>query len=801
MELVEGPTLADRIAQGSVPVDEVLRIARQIADALEAAHEQGIIHRDLKPANIKLRPDGIVKVLDFGLAKAIAPAAATSSNQSRSPTITSPALMTTAGMLLGTATYMSPEQAKGKQADRRSDIWAFGCVLYEMLTGSRAFDGGDITETIAAVVKDTPDWSRLPADTPPSMRRVLRRCLTKEHRRRLADIADGRLELEESESVSQDTKSAGTTSRRERLVWAGVVGTLAAALALTAVRAFQTPMAPPEIRLDLVPPASMQTDWVALSPDGTRIAFVVVQDGIGRIAIRSLEDGSTQVFAGTDGALSPFWSPDSRALAFGGRPGLRRLDLADGAVRTLAPNEYGANGGTWNRDDVILFASTAVSSLMRISATRPEKVVPVTTLRDKEIGHVRPRFLTDGRHFLYVVRSATVEASGVYVVSLDGDEPRRLVSGDAAMVVANHLLFVRQNVIFAQPFDEDRLELSGEPFRVTETGDVRAPSGDLTTPVSVSATGAIAFLASFGAPNNALVWFDRTGREIQRLNPPAPAGNNPVLSPDGRYVAVSLRSAGNADIWTFDLVRGVWARITSGLDPETQPVWSPDGRQLAYFTVRGQNAAFYRKPAVSGGSEDGILESPGIKKLEDWSPDGRYLAYSSPRAGTAGIQDSWIVPVDGDRKPRLLVQTDFTAINGQFSPDGHSFAYESNDSGRFEVYVQPYPGPGERIQISTNGGAQARWRRDGKELYYIGLDQQLMAVPITRNPEAHTLEAGKAVPLFFVRISGGPVSAGGNRQQYAVSPDGERFLINTATTQNSAPITLILNWNPRRGRD
>jgi len=204
---------------------------------------------------------------------------------------------------------------------------------------------------------------------------------------------------------------------------------------------------------------------------------------------------------------------------------------------------------------------------------------------------------------------------------------------------------------------------------------------------------------------------------------------------------------------------------------------------------------------VSGGSEDGILESPGIKKLEDWSPDGRYLAYSSPRAGTAGIQDSWIVPVDGDRKPRLLVQTDFTAINGQFSPDGHSFAYESNDSGRFEVYVQPYPGPGERIQISTNGGAQARWRRDGKELYYIGLDQQLMAVPITRNPEAHTLEAGKAVPLFFVRISGGPVSAGGNRQQYAVSPDGERFLINTATTQNSAPITLILNWNPRRGRD
>ncbi len=833
LELVEGPTLAEVLhgrtaAESGLEMSDALPIARQIADALEAAQEQGIIHRDLKPANIKLRPDGTVKALDFGLAKMLETGAGGAAGAggagqaggagaaradmaqglspamlTNSPTLTTPA-MTMAGVILGTAAYMSPEQAKGRPADKRSDIWAFGCVLYEMLTGKRVFEAEDISDTLAAVLRSEPDWEALPARTPVAVRRLLKRCLAKDRTRRLSDAAAAKLDIDEGLSGASDDPVHTATRPRDRVAWI-ITASLAVVTAVAGTALIRKSQSTPptrELRLDVVPPPGMAPDWVALSPSGNALAFIVGGDAGNQVAVRSLEDGTTRVFSETNGAVSPFWSPDGRSIAFGGRQGgLQRLELADGSVRTLAANAYSANGGAWNPEGVILFAPTAVSPLMKISSTSNDKAVAVTTLREGETGHVRPSFLPDGRHFLYHVRSGSAQVQGIYVGSLDGGEPKRLVGGESAMVSQGHMLFVRQAVMFAQPFDTNRLELTGEPFELARVRGVRAPSGDRPPPVSATPeSGTIAFLPPTTTPEPTLVWFDRLGQEIGRVDIGAPDFNNPELSRDDRYLAMRRNVNGNPDIWVFDFARKVWLRMTTGLDAEGQPVWSPDGRRIAFFVAQQGKSNFVVKPASIDGAQDLVLTMTQIAKLEDWSPDGRTLLYSRPNGTAAGAQELWLLPLDGDRMPHPFLQTGFRVVNGQFSPDGRWIAYESNDSGRSEIYAQPFPGPGERVQISTTGGAQVRWRRDGRELFYVALDSRLTAVSVKFSPDGRTLDVGTATPLFNTRIPTGIVQGGGNKQQYVVTENGQRFLVSTAAEEAPGQINLILNWAPKRAQ-
>jgi Tol biopolymer transport system component len=710
--------------------------------------------------------------------------------------------MTQIGVILGTAAYMSPEQAKGRPADKRSDIWAFGCVLYEMLAGRRAFEGEDVSDTLAAVLRGEPDWSALPGEVPPLIRRLLRRCLAKDRSKRLSDAAAARLDIDEAVANPEAPVRNGVPPqqrRRERIMWIGMasLAVVTAAAIAVAARASRIALPAPEMRVDIVTPPSTAPGWVALSPDGKKIAFVVRMDGEDTLWLRSLEDGSTRALAGTEGATAPFWSPDSRSIAFGGRPGLRRLDLADGSIRTLAYG-YGADGGTWNRQGVIVFAPTSVSPLVRLSADTGGTPVPVTHVKAGEVGHVRPQFLADGEHLVYDVRSAAPNVGGIYVTSLDGAEPKRLVSADSALVVSDHLVFARQGELFAQPFDGSRLELVGEPFRVASLQPVRAPSRDVPTPLSASSVGSIAFRVATGVDEPQLRWFDRQGKEIGRIDVPGGDFGNPDLSPDERRLAVRRLVNGNADIWTFDLVRGVWARTTSDAEAEGQPVWSPDGSRIAYFSARQGSANFYVRQASGAGAEELLLATTRIKKIEGWSPDGRYIVYSSPSETNTSGQDLWLLPLVGDRKPSAIVQNGFSVRNGQFSPDGRWIAYESNESGRYEIYAQPFPGPGERVQISTTGGAQARWRRDGRELFYIAIDDGLMAVPLRYSAGGRAIDVGAAVHLFATRIRGGAIQGGGNKQQYVVSGDGQRFLINTAVVDVVSPITLILNWKRSR---
>ena len=710
MELVEGETLADRIARGPIPLQESLAIAKAVAEALEAAHEKGIIHRDLKPGNIQLTRDGNVKVLDFGLAKVADTSAATTVTASIS------------GAIVGTAAYMAPDQAKGREADRTSDVWAFGCVLYEMLTGRPVFEGETVGEVLAEVFKAEPDWSRLPPDTPEGVRRLLRRCLQKDRKLRLRDIADARLEILEIEDAQNREEPvrlapvAISSRRGERVIW-GLMLAAAIGFAVLSQSAARRRSPLPEMRVDVATPATTDAASMALSSDGQRIVFSAIAYGRSQLWLRSFDSGTSRPLAGTEGGISPFWSPDDKSIAFFSDSKLKRIDLDTETVRALA-NVPNVRGGTWNAEGVIL-VGTILGPILRVPAAGGA-AVPETHLDPQQASHRSPQFLPDGRHFLYRV---TGTGSGIYIGELGGAERQHLLDADlAAYLPSQYVLFIRRSTLFAQRFNPAQLTLGGDPFPVAEQV--------LGNALAVSNSETIAYRTGSAGGSRQATWFDRSGKEVGRLGGPEEASAaDPSISRDGRQLAFWRNQTGRADIWLFDLMRGASTRLTFEEGNKYGPIWSPDGARIAFQSDPKGVFDLYSKSATGTGTEELLLTTPQSKTPTDWSPDGRFLLYRS--GDSASGYDLWALPVSGEagkRKPFPVIQTNFEESDGQFSPDGKWIAYQSDESGRFEIYLQPFAAPRRRRKAERQMAGVIRWRcagpmakrRKGIVLYCIG---------------------------------------------------------------------------------
>jgi eukaryotic-like serine/threonine-protein kinase len=786
MEYLDGETLNDRIARGPIPLAETLAIVRQISDALEAAHDKGITHRDLKPANIRITSDGTVKVLDFGLAKAGAVATRVAD---RSSALT--VMSTTPGLVVGTAAYMSPEQANGKDADRGSDVWAFGCVLYEMLTGRRAFEGDTTSEVLANVLKSEPAWQHLPTVTPDSVRRLLRRALQKDPRLRLRDIHDARLELEDHESATPESTVVNTPRARfgERLVWLSVLALFGVIAGVLGIRTLWGTPGVPELRLELNTPPSRNAS-VAMSPDG-KIVYSASVEGAPRLWLRSLDSETARPLPGTERASTPFWSPDGRSVAFIADTRLKRVNVDDGSTQTLVPGVPVALGGSWNSDGTIIYGNNPGGPIFRVSSTGGEPVAITRVEAPRHRGHMFPRFLADGRRFLFYV-TGIPEARGVYVGELDSSNVKRLFDSDspAAYLASGSVVFTRGGQLLAQGFDPDRLELTGEPSLIADH-----VSRDAV--VSVSNTGSVAYrIPPADSGQRQLVWVDRSGREIGKEVYADNSAFGLDLSRDGRRIAVYRFANENMDIWSFETSRRVWERLTVGAGDDIFPVWSPDGSSIVSGSVRTTNVVDLYQTFVGGalGREQLLLASSVAKFPMDWSPDGRFVLYVTLE--TKRGFDLWALPMQGDRTPVPVVQTEFNEGLAEFSPDGRWIAYESDKTGRREIYVRSFPKPGNDFLASTSGASQVRWSPDGKKLFYIGADDRLMALPITASSDGKTVDFGTPTPLFATSI----LSSGVNtfRPQYAVSPDGRSFVLQSLVGQATAsPITIILNWKPK----
>ena len=786
LELVEGPTLADRIAQGPIPLDEGLGIARQIAEAMQTAHDHGIVHRDLKPANVKVKANGTVKILDFGLAK-VAEAPPADSAQSHSPTI----MTSMPGTLLGTAAYMAPEQIKGQTADARSDVWAFGCVLFEMLAGRTLFAAATTTEILAGVLTTEPDWRHLPPDTPEPVRRLLRRCLQKNLTNRLRAMADARLEIDEAQQPDGSAAHSppAPQSRTERLVWASVVALLGVVMVGLGVWSRRPVPAPPEVRFDITTPevaGPVFLSSVALSADARQLLFVADSDGQPHVWLRSIDSVAARPLAGTGGAMFPFWSPDGRSLAFYADGFLKRLDLDGGLVRTLAKATVGV-GGTWNRDGVILFGRNPASAIVQVSA-EGGPTVDVTRLDAGQVGHAFPHFLPDGRHFLYYV-TAAADSRGIHVGQLDGSASRRLVDADGGGVYTNgHLLFIREANVLAQAFDAERLALRGSPFQIAE--GVFGLAGGQSLTLSASA-GGFAFRAGTARFVRQFTWVDRSGNQIATVGDRFRDPDGISSSPDRSQLVFFERGPGSANLWVLDIRRGLVSRFTDDPDEDIFPVWARDGRRIIYSAVRNGRFSVYQRDIATGGKE--LLMQPQSEEVfaSDTSPDGRYLVYQRMSAKTGW--DIWALPREPNATPIAVVQTDADERTARLSPDGRWVAFVSNSSGVSEIYVQPFPGPGHRLRVSTKGGDEPQWRSDGSELFYVALDGRLTAVPITWSADRESVDVGTPVPLFIPQLGGIRAVLAAD---YVASVDGQRFLLNRLLRDaGGTPLRVVLNWS------
>jgi Tol biopolymer transport system component len=783
LEHIEGPTLADALARGALPVAQALEIARQIADALEAAHERGIVHRDLKPANVKVRPDGLVKVLDFGLAKALEPQPADADELSQPRTLLSPG-HTEIGMLFGTPAYMSPEQVRARPADKRSDVWAFGCLLYEMLTGKRAFAGDEPSDVMAAILRAEPDWDALPRDVPSSVDRLLRRCLEKDRSRRLRDIGDARLELDDTRAGP--APAPGKTLGRERLVWLGAMALAAVLAAVAAARWEASRVAPPrELRLDVTTGETENPASFALSPDGQMIVYNVRGARGSQLWIRSLDDSTPRPLPGSEDGQFPFWSPDGRSIGFFTLSSLQRVDVDGGRPQRLATALTPA-GGTWHEDGTILYVPQNNAGVFRISEDGGQST-PVTPVQSPPLAARAPQFLPDGRHFLFYA-SVETESAGIYVGDIQSGEIRRLMGSETpATYGSGHLWFLNEGTLYARPFDPETQALTGVARRVAEGLNVQDWG------VSASPAGPVAYRSS--APlRRQLTWFDRDGRNLGTIGADDQRANNPSLSPDGRQLLVQQTPRQNVDVWLFDLDRGVTTRLTNDPAVESMPIWAPDGTRFVYNAPTEESRALKVKH-IDGSKPDEVLatfSADDITLSTDWSPDGAFVIVRR-RDADSGTWDLWALPSDGDGPPLQLTSTPYDELEGQVSPDGRWLAYESNESGTFEIFVQSFPLAGAKVRVSTNGGQQVRWRSDGRELFYVGQDRMLTSVSV--GPETERSRFGAPVPLFPTRL---PPPTAVARQQYVVSKDGERFLMFMAEETPAPPITVLLNWQPDR---
>jgi serine/threonine-protein kinase len=798
MELVEGPTLAERIAAGAIPLNETLPIARQVADAVEYAHDNNVIHRDLKPANIKVKEDGMVKVLDFGLAKALSDEP-TEADMSNSPTLSMAA--TRQGVILGTAAYMSPEQAKGKRADRRADIWAFGVVLYEMLTGKPLYKGETVSETMAAVMMKEPSLEAVPAKTPPAIRKLLRRCLDKDARQRLRDMGEARIVIQDVLSgaasiepvAAQDVRALG---RRALLLGASCVVAASVVTGLAVWRLRPVPLPQPVSRLEIsLPPNERLTGtngtMLALSPDGAQLAYVAGAQQ--RIYLRALDSLETRPLAGTEGALSPFFSPDGQWIGFFAAGKLKRVSVSGGAVLTLcdAPN---ARGGAWGANDMVVFAPITNAGLSQVSAAGGQPQV-LTELKEGELSHRWPQFLPDGKSILYAIGIGTsYDDAHIAAYRLDGGEQRTLIRGGTypRYVPTGHLVYYRAGTVMAAPFDESRLEVLGTPAPALE-GVMGGSGGNGAGQFSFSGLGSLVYVP--GGPQAGsdltMVWVDHKGA-AQPLPAPPHAYRNPRLSPDGRQVALDIAEAGKLDIWIYDLMRDILTRLTfEGLNDFA--AWTPDGKRVAYRTQRAGSWNIFWKAADNSGAEERLTTSQLSTSPQSFLPDGRSVVYAQqdPKTGW----DLGVLPLEGERKPQPFLQTSFNERGPQVSPDGRWVAYSSDESGRYEVYVRPFPGPGGRWQISTDGGAEVTWSRRGNELFYRtgGQREKMMAMEIQTQP---SFVPGRP-RLLFEGPYASNVGPGGSQANYSPAPDGQRFLMLKATEQQETALTqinVVLNW-------
>lgn len=780
MELVEGQTLAERIERGPVPLEEALRIALQIAAAIEAAHDKGIVHRDLKPANIKVRADGSVKVLDFGLAKSLGQEIGADSFAAMS-----------AGVVAGSPSYMPPEQIRGDPVDRRADIWAYGVVVYEMVTGQRPFAGRSVSETIAKVLTEEPDWKPVP----PNLERLLRRCLEKDQARRMRSIASLELLLE-----SPPVVRGGTFVFTAR--WITAVAALFAAL--TALLSFihfrEKPVTAQLLRFVVNAPAKThlamapgELSPLVASPDGRQVVFSAQSESgatqfsaqpPAQLWVRSLDNVTARPLEGTDNAVSPFWSPDSLFIAFGSGGKLKKVGVNGGPVIALA-DAGNLAGGSWSKDHRIVFAADWAGPILQVPDAGGD-AKQVTALTGNQ-SHRWPSFLPDGRHFLFAslvpLWGDIGESATVSVGSVDSPESKQLFRADSNAIFADgYLLFLRESTLMAQRFDVERLAVTGEPFPIASGVQHNVISA--TGLFSASETGVLAYSA--GPPiSRSLIWFDRSGKQLSTLGEP---GLPDVLhlSPDRTRVAVAISERSQSDIWIYDVLRNVRTRFTAPPGIRMDAIWSPDGGTILFNAMHDEHLDLYRKPSNGTGGEELVYSSSQNKYPDSWSADGRSVFFTAD-GGKTGL-DLWVLAVAPGQsgKASLWLQTNFNEANGRFSPDGRWVAYQSLESGRLEVYVSPVSRPQSKQQVSTDGGRYPRWRSDGKEIFYVARSKMLTAVEVSLHGDR--VKIGKPQTLF------GPITVGLG-PLYDVSSDGQRILVSVPQPETPVQeLTVMQNW-------
>ncbi|MFY9560395.1 MAG: protein kinase, partial [Terriglobales bacterium] len=800
MELVEGETLEQRLMKGPLPPEQTIRIAAQIADALASAHKIGIVHRDLKPANVMLTKTG-AKLMDFGLAKHSGPAPLATALTEMTM---EQAQLTSEGMLVGTFQYMAPEQLEGKEADPRTDIFSLGELIYEMATGKPAFSGKSRASLIAAILTAEPQpMANLQPMTPVALERVVKKCLAKDPDERWQSASDLASQLHWiTEAGPQVDGPKSDVTKRERWIWISAVAILLAALAGLYFRTSPNPTQPTWSHI-LAPENTTLAYFagpVAVSHNGRSLAFVATSsEGRDMVWVRPLAGLKVQALAGTEGGSNPFWSPDDRFVGFFSRGKLKTVDAAGGPVVTLC-DVAGSRGGTWSQNGVILFSATwGVVHRVPSSGGTP---IPVTKL-DASLGELSsrwPYFLPDGRHFFYSAANfsgGTAESASIYLGDLDSKQSKLLFHARSNAVYApGHILFVRDHMLMAQPFDEKRLEIRGQPFPIAE--QVQYDELPWRGVFSSSFNGVVAYQGGNTGANSRLVMLDRAGKEVRSIGTPGDFSVNRI-SPDGQRLAVVMldSSVRNYKLWIFDLFRDKQIRLTFGPGRTAFPVWAPGGNAVVFASNKTGTYQLVEQPTDSTGSEQTMLDSEISKYPTSWSADGRFIAYNTTTQGNS-LTELWVLPLSGERKPYVFLQGGFNVGQGQFSPDGRWMAYSSDESGKPEVYVTPFPGGGNKWQISQAGGTSPRWRRDGKELFYLTPDSDLMSAEV--DGRGSIFQVGAVRRLFHVLLKTGAsrldLNPTNEQIGYDAAPDGKWFVANSPPLGSPPPITLITNWTP-----